>query len=374
MQRWGRSYYSNLFPLTDSFKEIVFELLNTKKIKYFNFNVHGEHEYNTMLNDNEKKNYFHILLMYDDLYQIKKIFKSMNITIKEDFMKYAKSKATKDFLKDNLIKNLSEAKIIVFSDLDKKMLEQKNQDSIDDFIAINNYKITENSIILSCQKNIKFKLIQHLMASKINFTENGVNEIIKSYRKDKNISNLLLQINGYYKFTQNNYYEMVLSPYYHEIFTGELLHGVIFDDKITDLFLDAVKINGDKNEDNNEDYNYYGAHHNYDEKMQKKFIVFLNNIKDLAAKSEENTNNILALYCFHGDDKEITNFVKEFKCKMTTKSLKFLYKNKGNIKKKVMELFIKDNIKPDFDVLLQYIDTYSRRKEQQFIFDLLGIE
>jgi hypothetical protein len=59
---------------------------------------------------------------------------------------------------------------------------------------------------------------------------------------------------------------------------------------------------------------------------------------------------------------------------MTTKKLLFLYKNKSAIKKKVMDLFVKDKVKPDFDVLLQYIDTFSRRKEQQFLLDLLDIK
>lgn len=75
-----------------------------------------------------------------------------------------------------------------------------------------------------------------------------------------------------------------------------------------------------------------------------------------------------------GNDKEILKFVKDFKCKMTTKKLLFLYKNKSAIKKKVMDLFVKDKVKPDFDVLLQYIDTFSRRKEQQFLFNLLEIK
>lgn len=376
IHRYEKTYFCLPFSLTDTFKEATFELLNTKKIKYFNFYIDDDDGSELdFMNENEKINYFQIILMtVTDLDFVKDIYNCINIVIKDDFLKYAKTKAIKDFLKDKMIKNFTEAKNIVFSDLDKKLLEQKSKDSIDDFIAENNYKINENTIILSCQKNIKFGTIQHLMASKINFTENGINEIIKSYRNNKNISKLIVQIKGYYNFTQNNYYEMVHSPFYHEIFSGDILNNVSFDDKITNLFLDAIKINENEGGNTeNKEPDYYDELKKYNKEMQEKFIIFLNNIREFAAKSEENKNNILALYCFHGDDKEIVKFVKDFKCKMTTKSLKFLYKNKGNIKKKTMELFIKDAVVPDFDVLLQYIDTYSRRKEQQFLFDLLNI-
>ena len=37
----------------------------------------------------------------------------------------------------------------------------------------------------------------------------------------------------------------------------------------------------------------------------------------------------------------------------------------------MIELFKKDKVKPDFNVLKQYIDTFSQRREQVYLYELL---
>jgi hypothetical protein len=350
------------FPLTDNIKNLLYDLCKEKKVQYDFAYYTDDCDYDK-LTDNERKNLFHIFLMFKGKWEIDSIMLSGKIIIDEECSKYSslsKYKVVRDFINDNMPKIDTKIKKISFSELDNKLFEcNNNENEIDNFIEKNNYKVTENTIIMACQKNIKFNVIKHLINYKVNFTENGINEIIKSYLNFSKIDELINYLDGYYKFTQENYYIMSQSKYYYELF-NENLNNFKFDDKITDLF--AIKLT---NNYENIVKNYYQNHHDenniyiYEDKEKNKDL-FLSNIRNLATKSEENKNNILALYCVRGDDKEIIKFVKNFKCKMTTKSLLFLYKNKSAIKKKVMDLFVRDKVKPDFDVLLQYIESQSQ--------------
>jgi hypothetical protein len=379
-KNFGRSYAwdSLYFPLTDTFKKSLYEFACLKKIRRFDYNFPYEDSngFTNNLNDDELTNLLHIYLMFNNLYAVKELCeRDKKIKIDKECLKYSdlsRYKDVRDYVRDNMYLINIHVNKIAPSDTEENLFKNDTTDKIDNFIIQNNYKITENTIIIACQKNINQNIIKHLITYKIEFTENGVNEIIKSYLDNKNINKIILTIQGYYNFTQNNYYMMTFSKYYYKIFKKNL-HNIIFDDKITDYFAKSrnnTKDESDSDFEPDSDLSDEGyPHSKYD--IFQKFVM---NIRDFASKSEENKNNILALYCLGCQEKEILKFVKDFKCKMTTKSLLFLYKNKSAIKKKIMDLFVKDKVKPDFDVLLQYIDTFSRRKEQQFLFNLLEIK
>ena len=239
--------------------------------------------------------------------------------------------------------------------LEAQLFERKTTDEIDDFIQKYNYQVTERTIILACYRKIEFLRIKHLTSFKITFTENGVDEIINLYEKNGNINQLLFEIKKYYNFTQDNYDKMAHCICFKDIFHDVVLKNDIIDDNMTDLILK---------------YGLYIEHHNM---FFTKFFVeeFLDSIRDLASKNEENKNNILALYCFAGYIHGISKFKKDFKCKLTTKCLKFVFIRNKNCNKPLMNLFKKDKVKPTLDVFKQYAKTYKVKREQQYLIDLL---
>lgn len=352
--------------ITKSLFEKIIEFLEENDIYHYNFDK-------LSFKTEEEKNYVVCInAMRGDYNDFVKFCKENSVILTEDVLEYAFTKNIENYIKKNMISDYQKTKIIKTNDLDEKIIKLKTTSKIDEFILNNKYKITEKTIIIACQNNCSIKILVYLLNYKIKFTENGVNEIIKSYRDNKEIVDLLTNINCYYKFTQNNYYIMSYTKYAHKIFVGKLISELIIDDKIIELFLNYVKIkkcisynDRDDSDDSDRDDSYL-----YEKKQEKVLIKILDNIRNLAKKNEENKNNILALYCYHGDEKEIIKFVKDFKCKMTEKSLLFLLKKKGNVKKKIMELFIKDKVKPNIEILFQYMETYSSRKEQEFLVDL----
>lgn len=356
-----------LFPLTNDFKESLYEIAKSEKIFdcYNRFGCIRMYEYNGAITcDDERKILFHIyLIMNYGSFRIQSFIYREKYLIDSECLKYLvlnNQEDTKFFCLVNIPKIKLTATKINCSKLDEQLIEKKSVDEMDEFISQKNYKITENTIIISCQKNLDLDKIKHLINYKINFTENGINEILKSLLQSPKIVKLISFLNGYYDFTQENYYVMSQSAYYYKIFNDDL-KNLKFDDKITELFLPKIS-------------NCNAKIHYFVENVFKNRVTFLNNISSFASKNEENKNNILALYCAHGDEKEIIKFVENYNCKMTTKSLLFLHKNKDGFRKKIMSLFVKDKVKPDFDVLIEYIKTFSKRKESDFLFDLLGMK
>jgi hypothetical protein len=175
--------YPDLFiPLTTDFKDSLYDLLNSKKTHKIKFSYHKTDK----LTNGEYKNLFHIYLMLDvDLYDIIKLMPNdKKYLIDNECLKYlnlSKHKEVKNFVRLNMLKIKIEADKIIPCDLDNELFKNKTVDKINDFITQNNYKVTQNTVIIACQKNIDFNIIKNLINYKVNFTENGINEIIKNY-------------------------------------------------------------------------------------------------------------------------------------------------------------------------------------------------
>ena len=162
-----------------------------------------------------------------------------------------------------------------------------------------------------------------LLSYKINFDEDSVNEIIKSYRDNSNIEKMLLFMCQYgYQFKKSNYIEMFGSKWYYSIFHGNIISNFVFDDELLDYA-----------------YNSYLLYPDI-------FTTFLSNIEHLGNKNKINAEGIIALYCSIGDENKIKKLTKEYNFKLTPKCLKFLYKQKSNVCKKRL-------VKNDFRLLCQ---------------------
>jgi hypothetical protein len=292
---------------------------------------------------------FLIVMCAIDNFQFIYTIEEINFPITEKFLPYAKSTSIKKYIREHIVKNLSKPIKINKNENDDEFLNCYSIDEVDEFIDNTNYEITSNTIILACQYNKNIELLKHLLSYKINFDENSVNEIIKSYRNNENIETLLLLISQYgYIFQKSNYREMLASEYFYNLFRGNIILNFTFDDDILNCAYDAYK----------------------PFETNENFMKFLENIESLGYKDKKNAENIIALYCGIGDEQKIKKLCKDYNVKLTPLCLKFLYKNKSNVTKKSIELFKKDNVKPDYDVLKQYIDTFSQRREQVYLYEL----
>jgi hypothetical protein len=332
------------FSIKDDEIDEYCKFFKENKINHMIFDV-------TKLNQYDKKTLENIVcvLCSAGLWnEIELFINKINIQITEKYLKYAKTLAIKKHIYEIMTKEIKEAKKIDKNEMDLELLKCKNIEEIEDFINNHNYEITSRTIILACQNNIDVNILNHLLSYKINFDEDSVNEIIKSYRDNSNIEKMLLFMCQYgYQFKKSNYIEMFGSKWYYSIFHGNIISNFVFDDELLDYA-----------------YNSYLLYPDI-------FTTFLSNIEHLGNKNKINAEGIIALYCSIGDENKIKKLTKEYNLKLTSKCLKFLYKQKSNVCKKIIDLFKKDKVKPDFDVLKQYIDTFAKRREQVFLYELL---
>jgi hypothetical protein len=282
-------------------------------------------------------------------------------SITENCLQYAKSVYDKKYIREKIKSQISEIKKINTDVKDNELLKCKSIEEIEEYVDKNDYEITAQTIILACQNNIDKNIINHLLSYKINFDEESVNNIIKSYRENENLNRLLLLISQYgYQFKKNNYIEMFTSKHYAYLFSDKnVSKNLILDDKMVECAYNANK----------------KFTHN-SESIFEKFLEDLEFLMDQIINQDHvatNIEGIIILYCSIGNTNKIKNLTKKYKFKLNTKCLKYLYKDKANITKKNIELFKNDKVIPDTEVLLQYMETFVSGAKQIYLCELLGI-
>jgi hypothetical protein len=332
------------FSIKDDEVDEFCTFVKNNRIRYINFESKS-------LNLNDKKtleNMVFILCTIGDWNQIESFIEEMKIPITEKSLKYTRNVTVRKHIQEIMTKSVTEAKQIKKNNKDVELLESETIDEIENYVIKNDYEITTQTIILACQNNIDKDILNHLLSYKINFDEESVNEIIKSYRDNDNIEKMLLFMCQYgYQFKKSNYIEMLSSKYYYTLFHGNLVTNFVLDDELTDFAYNAYK------------------------RYPDNFVTFLSNIEYLGNQNKITAESILALYCSIGSEVKIKKLVKEYNFKLTVKCLKYLYKQKSNILKGIIGMFKKDKVKPDLDVFKQYIDTFAQRREQVYLYELL---
>jgi hypothetical protein len=344
----------------DNFDELIKYIKNnrlyfySKKHKYLNLEIYGKDKINEHLS--------YLYCLDSDTNTLRNLLKEKNIPLTQKHLDYAKYASVKKIIKENLTDfSKKNAEKIDTNDNDNKLLDCKTIDEMDNFILKNKYKISPQTLILACQKNIDFSLITHLVMQKLIFNENQINEIIRSYSENENIAKLLAILSKYGSvFSKNNYLEMLTSKYYHLIFSEKLSDNIIIDEDFINRAHDAFIVFGDM-------YNYDGDSDNVKQ--------FLENIEEFGHKNEKSAECILALYCatmskIHSAAK-IKELKKSFGVKFTPLCLTYLYKDRNNAKKEIMNLFLKDGVVPDVNVANQLVKTYMPEKAYELYSMLL---
>jgi hypothetical protein len=365
------------FSIKDDEIDEFCDFFTKNKIKFLCF------EFDKINKDDKKtlENIVYLLCYFDRLYDafLMSFIDDNKIQITEKHLKYAKSEVIKRYLLKKILISVSEAKKIKTNDKDNDLLKCQTIEEIEDFVNENNYEITPKNIILACQNNINENILNHLLSYKIKFDEASVNEIIKSYRDNLNIEKLLLSMYQYgYEFKKSNYLEMLNSKYFYTLFNGDLAGNFILDD---DSLYNIYRVyhrcidNYYNEADQGEIMDIYDTGiDKFIPKIMINFRKFLSDIENLGHKNKITAEGIIALYCFIGDEEKINKLTKDYDIKLTVKCLKYYYKNYLNKnKKKILDLFKKDKVKPDFDILKQYIETFGTTNGK-YLLELLNEE
>jgi hypothetical protein len=248
---------------------------------------------------------------------------------------YYDTNVLENYLCSSTIQNICES--FVYSDKDKDIIDEiiSSQKNIDNIIEKNNYIVTTITIELACKKLLNIDIISHLLSYKIIMDCDSVNRIIYYYIDNEDIGNLLELILQYgYTFKESNYHNLlsIRKTHYEHLFTEKIVAGLCLDDKIMDYFTNEK------------------CHCHQD------YYTFIENFEKIChAKNGENIEKIVALYCSKGNTEKIKDLCKKYKFKLTPYCLKYLYTDKANISIKNINLFKKHCVKPDYEVLKQYI-------------------
>ena len=322
--------------------------------------------------DKIDENLSYLITILGDAKKLQNLMAEKKVIITENHLNYARTSTMKKFIFNNISKLINNAIEVNISDLDSELLKCSSVEEIDDFITKNNYNLSPETVILACQQNLNFELITHLILSKIDFNVNHVNELIKSYKDNENISKLLMLIYSYgCKFTQSNFIEMLSSKYYAKIFGENLGNNLIIDEQFVEYVYNCFVSHDLLNA--TYDYSTGG------EKTNKESIeLFLKNIEVFGESNKISAQGVLALYCsvIFKFGNNIVKIIKKLKQKYDVKlnnlCLKYLYINRNNVTKDIINLFKKDNVVPDLEASKQYIlslTTYKFAEMYKSLFD-----
>jgi hypothetical protein len=332
-------------------------------LKYINLEPYGKDKIN--------ENLSYLYTITENIGELEEMIKDKKVIITENHLKYAKTSRIKKFISKNISKEINIAKKIEVTNIDYELLKCSSIEEIDDFINENNYKLSPQVIVLACQQNLNFDLITHLVSCKINFDEDKINQLIQSYRDNENISKLLILIHSYgYKFTKSSYIEMLSSKHYASIFGENLGNNLVIDEQFVEYAYNSFVLHdllGSEREWNNE----------YGKTNVKSIESFLKNIEIYGEKNKQSAEGILALHCSvifkFGNDiiKKIKNLKQKYNVKLNNLCLKYLFKNKSNTLKNIIDIFKKDKVVPDLESSNQYILTTATPKFAEIYNSLL---
>jgi hypothetical protein len=330
------------FIIDDDYVNKYISIIGNRHVYDFPFG------YSSLNKDNDKtlENVACILCATSNQIQFQVFLNTFELPMIEKYLNYAKNESAKRNIRKRMTNTVLNAKIINKKKNDRQLLQCKTVEEIEKYIIDNNYNVSQSTIILACQNNVDKDVLQHLLTYKITFSEDNVNEIIRSYRNNINMENVLLTLTLYgYQIKKSNLIEMLSCKYYYNMFHGNLVTNFILDDEMLDYTYKAFK------------------------RYPENFLKFLESIQILGKKNKLNADGIVALYCSMGDEKEIKRLSKEYGIKLSARCLKYLYKQ-TNVKKGIIALFKADKVKPDNDVWMQYIETFALRKEKSFLDEL----
>jgi hypothetical protein len=329
-----------------------------KSLNFINFDKYGK--------DGEKEIFSYVYAMSVPSWKVTKsrllrgnFYKYMmnnKIPITEKHLEYISNASNKQVLRTYAISSLNFAQKVNIDNKDNQFLKCKTIEDIDDFIYKNDYNITSKTIIIACQNNLDYKLIKHLLSFKLNYNENIMNEIIQSYRNNTHIIDLLIALSSQFNFSQNNYIEMVSSPYFNQIFSENIVKNLIIDKHFIKRAFDSI------------------IGYNLNATLLESF---LKNIESHCNDNKEYIDGILALYCgtIHISRKKTITKIKSLKTKFDVKlsqeCLKYCCRNISNMKSELMAIFKEDEVKPDLEILKNFIKTINTTNEGNLLLDLI---
>jgi hypothetical protein len=269
------------FEITEETIEEWINFIKDIEIKVFNFNF-------TSLNIKNKNNakylfyFFCSFEKFENIFirDILKIMDYNNISISIECLKYIKNWETKHYVFTYLTKP-KKPNDIKISKSDDTLINCKTISELDKFVEMLELKVSPNTIIGACRKDINIDHILYMISHKLSFEEEEVNDIIRSYINNTNLEKILLAINSSsYVFTESNFEEMFRSPIFHLLFNRHILLKSNLD--VNEQFLENALIAKTQNPQLFKTFlNNFNELKNINEKWEKTYFLLKKLPKDI---------------------------------------------------------------------------------------------
>jgi hypothetical protein len=279
--------------------------------------------------------------------------------------KYVTHNETVKYILKNMdnVESSCETVNIEKSGIDNEIIKCTSIDNLDEVIHSNNYNITLKTIILGIRNNINIDLVIHMLTYKLEFDEENINQLIVIAKNYAGIERIIIAIKSYgYKFTKQNYIQMLSSPYYYLIFSENIGENFVIDEDIVSTIYNGIICVTKKHCGN----------------ARANLKNFLFNLEKYV-NDNNFAENMLCLYCASiyilGSETcviRIKEIRKKYNVKLTKLALTYLYKNKYNLTRSVIKIFKEDGIKPDLEQMKQYISIIAGNSHVSMMMDLFS--